>query len=74
FFVIDEPTLADWAIKVLDGRFYNGHFWLFWTPLSGRESWLRVTDTVTGKQRRFYSARGAGCGVADTSAFPAASN
>ncbi|MEM8993902.1 MAG: fibronectin type III domain-containing protein [Acidobacteriota bacterium] len=74
FFVVDEPTLADWALKILDGRFFNEHFWLFWTPLSGRESWLRVTDTVTGQQRRYFSARGAGCGFADTSAFRDASN
>ena len=74
FFVTGEPDLADWAVKILDGRFFNQHFWLFWTPLSGRESWLQVTDTWTGKERRVYQARGASCGHVDTVAFEGVSN
>ncbi|MEM1182905.1 MAG: hypothetical protein AAGM22_31465, partial [Acidobacteriota bacterium] len=74
FFVIEEPDLADWAVKILDGRFFNEHFWVFWTPLSGRESWLRVRDTHTNRERRFYSARGLSCGQAETSAFSGSAN
>ena len=57
------------VVKVLDGRGLNGKFWLFYGALSDLESWVRVTDTQTGKVREYHNAPGSLATLADTSAF-----
>ncbi len=57
------------VVKVLDGRGINGKFWVFYGALSNVESWVRVTDTQTGKVREYHNVPGSLATLADTSAF-----
>jgi hypothetical protein len=56
-----ERQHPDWAIKVLDGRPINGHFWIFSTPLSGFGGKVTVIDTSTGIQRELEHDPGTLC-------------
>jgi hypothetical protein len=57
------------VVKVLDGRGINNKFWVFYGALSNVESWVRVTDTQTGKVREYHNVPGSLATLADTSAF-----
>ena len=63
------PDNLELAVKVLDGRPVNGHFWTFFGALSDVEYWVTVTDTATGSARTYHNAPGTLCGQADTTAF-----
>ncbi len=63
------PDNLELAVKVLDGRPVNGHFWTFFGALSDVEYWVTVTDTATGRARTYHNAPGTLCGQADTAAF-----
>jgi hypothetical protein len=41
------------AVKMLDGRPVNGHFWFFYGALSDVQYTIAVTDTQTGSTRSF---------------------
>lgn len=56
------------VVKMLDGRAVNNRYWVFFGSLTNQSYAVRVTDTVTGLVK-LYSAPGAFCGNADTSAF-----
>lgn len=44
-----RPDNLEVAIKILDGRPVNGHFWVFLGRLGNVDHQVTVTDTVTGK-------------------------
>jgi streptogramin lyase len=73
FFNSDNVELV---IKVLDGRTYNGYYWVFYGALSNVQYTITVTDTVTGAVKTYENPAGTMASVADTSAFtpPAASS
>lgn len=52
FFEADRPEVA---VKVIDGRRINGHFWVYGTSLSSVQSLVRITDTETGEVRAYLS-------------------
>jgi hypothetical protein len=58
------------AVKVLDGRPVNDHFWVFYGALSDVRYTLTVTDVETGERRFYDNAAGSICGRGDTAAFP----
>jgi hypothetical protein len=72
FWFFSESNL-ELVIKVLDGRPVNGAFWVFYASLSDVEYVLTVTDTVTGKFRRYRNPPFTLASRADTNAFRAAS-
>lgn len=72
FWFFSESNL-ELVIKVLDGRPVNGAFWVFYASLSDVEYILTVTDTVTGKFRRYRNPPFTLASRADTNAFRAAS-
>lgn len=45
-------------IKIIDGRAINGHYWLYYTSLTGAEYSLKVTDTETGKLKTYKNPLG----------------
>ena len=47
----------------------NGHFWVFYGPLTADQFTITVTDTQTGAQKTYTSAAGSLAGGADTTAF-----
>ncbi|MEO1087261.1 MAG: sialidase family protein, partial [Acidobacteriota bacterium] len=66
-----DPDNLEIFVKVLDGRSFNDHFWLFFTGLSNVYYDVVVTDTVTGEQRIYSNPQGSFGGLADTQLFAA---
>jgi hypothetical protein len=57
------------VIKVVDGRSFNGKFWVFFGALSDVEYTITVTDTQTGAVKTYFNPSGQLASVADTAAF-----
>lgn len=72
FWFFDASNL-ELVVKALDGRPLNKHYWLFYGALSNVEYWVDVTETRTGRTKRYHNPPGSLCGRGDTSAFSAAS-
>jgi hypothetical protein len=70
FWFFDASNL-ELVVKALDGRGLNNHYWLFYGALSDVEYWVTVTETKTGRTKRYHNAPGSLCGQGDTSAFAA---
>jgi hypothetical protein len=70
YFWFFSPTNVEVAIKVLDGRALNGHFWVFYGALSNVEYTITVTDTETGRSVTYKNPAGQFGSRADTSALP----
>ena len=71
FWFFDGSNL-ELVVKALDGRSLNQHYWLFYGALSDVEYWVDVTETRTGRTKRYHNPPGSLCGRGDTSAFSAA--
>lgn len=56
-------------IKVLDGRAFNDHWWVFYGSLSNVEFTVRVTDTETGASWTHQNPQGTFASGADTHAL-----
>jgi hypothetical protein len=57
------------VVKVVDGRSFNGKFWVFYGALSNVEYRITVTDSVTGDVKVYSNPSGRLASVADTAAF-----
>jgi hypothetical protein len=57
------------VIKVVDGRTFNGFFWVFYGALSDVEYTITVTDSETGAVKTYANAQGHLASVADVAAF-----
>jgi len=57
------------VLKVVDGRSFNNHFWVFYGALSDVEYRITITDTSTGAVRTYSNPSGNLASVADTAAF-----
>lgn len=68
FFWVDSQNI-EMAIKVLDGRHENNHFWVFYGALSNLEFTLAVKDTETGECKEYLNPEGTFASVGDTAAF-----
>ena len=66
FFSVNNIELV---VKALDGRAFNGHFWVFYGALSDVEYTITVTDMTTGATKTYSNPQGRLASVADTSAF-----
>jgi hypothetical protein len=64
-----DPDNVELLLKVLDARSFAGAHWVFYGALSDLAYDVTVTDTETGRARRYANAAGSIAGVADTSAF-----
>jgi predicted outer membrane repeat protein len=70
YFWFFSPANVEVAIKVLDGRGLNGHFWVFYGALTNVEYEITVTDTETGQSVTYRNPAGQFASRADTSALP----
>lgn len=69
YFWFSRPSNPEIAVKVLDGRAVNGHWWVFYGGLTDAGFTLSVVDTATGAER-LYGSPAAGFGAGgDTLAF-----
>jgi len=57
------------VVKVVDGRAFNGKFWVFAGSLTDIEHTVTVTDTVSGAAKSYFNPAGTLASFADTSAF-----
>jgi len=69
FFWFFSSSNIELAVKMLDGRGLNGHFWLLYGGLSDVEYEITVTDTVTGETSPYRNEPGSICGQIDVEAF-----
>jgi hypothetical protein len=63
------PTNLELLIKVVDGRAFNGKYWVFIGSTSNIEYTVTVTDTVGGTTRTYVNAEGNLDSIADIEAF-----
>lgn len=70
FFWFFAPANLELVVKVLDGRYLNGHFWVLFGALSDVDYTVTVKDHATGTVRTYHNPPGSLCGQADTTAFP----
>jgi len=64
-----HPANLEVAVKLIDGRAANGHWWLFSASLSNVEYTLRVTDTASGRVATYHNPSGTFASRGDTTAF-----
>jgi photosystem II stability/assembly factor-like uncharacterized protein len=64
-----DPGNTELAVKVLDGRLLNNHFWVFYASLTNVAYTLTVTDTATGAVRLYKNPLGHFGSAGDTEAF-----
>ena len=69
WFWFDWNQNPDAAVKVLDGRSVNGHYWIAVSTLTDDPLTLTVTDTVTGRSREYHGAPGQPLAVMDRETF-----
>ena len=69
FWFFQEENL-ELVVKVLDGRGFNGHHWVFYGGLSDVGFTLEVTDTESGRVRRYENPSGTIASRGDAAAFP----
>lgn len=65
-----EPDNVELAVKVLDARAVNGHWWVFFGALTNVEFDLRVVDLEGGRGRLYSNPSGRFASLGDTAAFP----
>jgi photosystem II stability/assembly factor-like uncharacterized protein len=64
--VTGDSALPEVLVKMVDHRSVSGHFWFFYSGLTGLDYTLTLRDTETGAVRT-YDSPGTFCGDADTS-------
>jgi hypothetical protein len=69
-----SPNNVELVVKVVDGRAFNGFFWVFYGALSNVAYTVTVTDTLTGAVKIYENPAGELASVADTAAFSGASS
>jgi uncharacterized protein YfaP (DUF2135 family) len=69
YFWFFTASNVELVIKVVDGRSFNGKFWVFYGALSDVEYTIAVTDTQTGAVKTYFNPSGRLGSVADTDAF-----
>jgi hypothetical protein len=69
YFQVFDPQNVEVALKVLDARPIDGHFWTFHGSLTSLPYEVSVIDTTTGEHRRYVKTSTDLCGGADTLSF-----
>jgi hypothetical protein len=69
YFWFFSSNNVELVVKVVDGRAFNGRFWVFSGALSNVAYTIRVTDTQTGSVRTYVNPSGRLSSFADVSAF-----
>ena len=64
-----SPNNVEIVLKVVDGRAFNGKFWVFAGSLSDVKYTITVTDTLTGQTNTYVNPSGALKSFSDVSAF-----
>ena len=70
YFWFFNPNNVEVILKVLDGRYINDSWWVFFGALSTIEYSVTVRDTYTGESKTFYNPQGILASVGDIEALP----
>ena len=65
-----SPENVELVFKLLYGRGFNDHHWVYYGALSDVEYWLTVTDTLHDRVVVYRNPPGEICGRGDSEAFP----
>lgn len=68
FWFFDSDNI-ELFVKSLDGRQFNGNYWIFYGSLTNVDFEMTVTDTVSGLQKTYSNASGTFASVGDIDAF-----
>ncbi len=68
FYFFDSDNI-EMVVKALDGRQFNGRFWIFYGSLTNVGVEMTVTDTDNGLTKTYSNPLGSFASVGDTSAF-----
>jgi hypothetical protein len=63
------PSNLELLVKVVDGRAFNGKYWVFIGSTTNIEYTVTVTDTVGGATRTYVNAQGNLASIVDLEAF-----
>jgi hypothetical protein len=69
YFWFFSPNNVELVVKVVDGRAFNGFYWVFYGALSDVAYTVTVTDTLTEAVKIYVNAAGTLASAADTAAF-----
>jgi len=69
YFWFFTPSNVEVIVKVVDGRAFNGHWWVFYGALSDVEYTITITDQANGAEKVYFNPAGTMASVADTAAF-----
>ena len=69
FFWFFEPGNLEVVVKMIDGRSFNGRYWVYLGGISDLDYEVTVTDTYTGERLVHRNPPGALCGLAEIEAF-----
>ncbi len=64
-----SPANIELVLKVVDGRTFNGKFWVFYGALSNVEYTITIKDTKTGAVKSYRNPYGTTASIADVNAF-----
>ena len=70
FFWFFNASNLELAVKIVDGRDFNGAHWVFYGALSDVEYQISVEDLDTGRSQIYTNPQGSLCGLSDIEAFP----
>ena len=69
YFWFFSASNVEVIVKVVDGRAFNGHWWVFYGALSDVEYTITITDQANGAEKVYFNPAGTMASVADTAAF-----
>jgi hypothetical protein len=69
YFWFFSANNVELVLKVVDGRAFNGHYWVFSGALSDVSYTITVTDTVTGVSKTYVNPAGSLKSFSDVGAF-----
>ncbi|HEX4954896.1 MAG TPA: hypothetical protein VF017_16015 [Thermoanaerobaculia bacterium] len=69
YFTFFDPANIELAVKLIDGRAVNGHFWVFYASLTSVPFTLRIKDAGGNVVAEYTNPSGNMASVADVEAF-----
>jgi hypothetical protein len=69
YFWFDYSPSVEVAVKILDGRTINGHFWIYWSALTEQAFTLQINDRLTTKGMSYEKPAGSVTAGIDKTSF-----
>jgi hypothetical protein len=69
YFWFDFSPSVEAVAKILDGRTYNGHYWIHWSALTDEALTVTVTDRLTMTSKAYEKPAGSSAAEIDKTSF-----